>query len=229
MLIGFTIFVSGSAGAAYVGARQSSGSTNKHPTVEVDYAAAPVPAGTAGAKALSEARIRTKGVDPATRPANAVSDPAQMAGRVAAVDIPTGAVITTDMFSAPQTRIGTVVIADGKRALAVEMQPVPGVAGFVGAGDRVDVYGVVKGDGTQHSVRLVLQGVEVLNVNGTGLPSAQGQPSSPNLIYLLALTPADAERVIYLSEFERVYFDLVPKGEAPVKTPGVGPSAAVAV
>ncbi|MDQ3641574.1 MAG: hypothetical protein M3450_08970, partial [Actinomycetota bacterium] len=87
----------------------------------------------------------------------------------------------------------------------------------------------VKGEPGPPSVRLVLQGVDVLNVNGAGLPAAQGQPGSPNLIYLLAVTPADAERLIYLNEFEKLYFDLVPKGEGPVKTPGTGPAGALAV
>jgi hypothetical protein len=91
------------------------------------------------------------------------------------------------------------------------------------------VYGVAKGGDTPQGVRLVLQDVDVLNVNGAGLPTAQGQPGSPDLIYLLAVTPADAERLIYLSEFEKLYFDLVPKGEGPVKTPGAGPASALAV
>jgi Flp pilus assembly protein CpaB len=109
------------------------------------------------------------------------------------------------------------------------MQPVAGIAGFAGAGDRVDVYGVAKDDGSPPAVRLVLQGVDVLSVNGAGLPSAQGQPGSPNLIYLLAVTPVEAERLIYLNEFDKLYFDLVPKGEGPVKTPGAGPAGALAV
>jgi hypothetical protein len=59
------------------------------------------------------------------------------------------------------------------------------------------------------------------------LPSAQGQPSGPNLVYLLAVTPADAERLIYLAEFEKMYFDLVPKGAPTVDTPGAGPGPAL--
>jgi len=88
---------------------------------------------------------------------------------------------------------------------------------------------VVKGEGAPPAVRLVLQGVDVLNVNGAGLPAAQGQVGSPNMIYLLAVTPAEAERLIYLNEFEKLYFDLVPKNEGPVKTPGAGPAGALAV
>lgn len=226
---GFVLFLLGSTAAAYLGNRRSTRTVSTAATVTVEYAAGTVPAGTAGSTAVADGRIRSKTVPPGERPAGAVTDPSQLAGRVAASAIAAGTIVTADMFPDPQTHIGTIVIPPGKRALALELQPVSGVAGFVGAGDKVDVYGVVKGGDTPEGVRLVLQDVDVLNVNGAGLPTAQGQPGSPDLIYLLAVTPADAERLIYLSEFEKLYFDLVPKGEGPVKTPGAGPTSALAV
>jgi Flp pilus assembly protein CpaB len=230
MAAGLAILVAGAGGAIFLGTRRSPPSpTASSQGVHIYYAAGAVPTGTAGATALADGRIRDKTVDPSTAPANPVTDPAQLSGRVAAAAIPAGTALTTDMFPAPQTHIGTIVIPPGKRALALELAPVAGISGFAGAGDRIDVYGVVKGDSAAAGVRLVLQGVDVLNVNGAGLPAAQGQPGSPDLIYLLAVTPADAERLIYLNEFEKLYFDLVPKGEGPVKTPGAGPAGALAV
>ncbi len=229
LLVGFVIFAAGGAGAAFLGSRHSEGAAGSTGTLQVHYAASPIAVATAGSTALADGSIRTKGVDPATRPTNAVTDPTQLSGRVAASAIPAGAIVTTDMFPDPQTRIGTVVIPPGKRALSLEVQPLAGVAGFAGAGDRIDVYGVIKGEDAPRGVRLVVQGVDVLSVNGVGLPAMQGQPGGPNLIYLLAVTPVDAERLIYLNEYEKLYFDLVPKGEGPVKTPGVGPSGALAV
>ncbi len=228
LLAGLTLVVAGGAGAAYLGTR---GSAPEQAAARVPayVTASPIPAGTAASTALASGSIRARAVLPAERPANGVTDPTQLSGRVAGTVIPVGTVVTTAMFPDPQTHIGTVVIPAGKRALALEMAPVAGVAGFVGAGDRVDVYGVAKGEGTPQAVRLVLQGVEVLNVNGAGLPTAQGQPGGPNLIYLMAVTPGEAERLIYLSQFEKLYFDLVPKGEGPVKTPGAGPANSLAV
>lgn len=228
LLVGLTLLVAGGGGAAYVGTRKP-GAEPAAGKVQVYFAASPVQMGTAGSTALADGSIRSRAVLPADRPADAVVDPGQLAGRVAGVTIPAGTAVTATMFPAPQTRIGTVVIPAGKRALALEIQPMAGVAGFVGAGDQIDVYGVVKSDNAPPAVRLLLQGVEVLNVNGAGLPTVQGQPGSANLIYLLAVTPVDAERLIYLNEFEKLYFDLVPKGEAPVKTPGAGPASALAV
>ncbi len=228
LLAGVALVAIGGGGAAYMGSRPS-GAEASAGKVPAYYAATAVPAGTPAGTALAQGAIRARNVLPAERPANGVTDASQLSGRVAGSAIAAGAMVTTDMFPDPQTRIGTVVIPPGKRALALELQPVAGVAGFAGAGDRVDVYGVVRSEGTPPAVRLVLQGVDVLNVNGTGLPTAQGQPGSPNLIYLVAVTPTDAERLIFLSEFEKLYFDLVPKGEAPVKTPGTGPAGALAV
>ena len=228
LLAGVTLLVAGGAGAAYLGTRTPAADAAAG-KVTAYYANVAVQVGTAASTALAEGAIRSKAVFPAELPADGVRDPSQLSGRVAGVVIPAGSLVTTAMFPDPQTRIGTVVIPAGKRALALEIQPLAGVAGFVGAGDRVDVYGVVKGEPGPPSVRLVLQGVDVLNVNGAGLPAAQGQPGSPNLIYLLAVTPVDAERLIYLNEFEKLYFDLVPKGEGPVRTPGTGPAGALAV
>ncbi|MGI8984524.1 MAG: Flp pilus assembly protein CpaB [Acidimicrobiales bacterium] len=225
---GVALLVAGGGGAVYVGTREPAVDPSAG-KVPMYYAAAPVGVGTAASVALADGSIRTRTVLPEDRPLDAVTDPTQLSGRVAGMAIAPGTAITTAMFPAPQTRIGTVVIPPGKRALALEIGPLAGVAGFVGAGDFIDVYGIVQGAPAPPAVRLVLQGVEVLSVNGAGLPTVQGQPGSPNLIYLLAVTPVDAERLIYLNEFEKLYFDLVPAGEAPVRTPGAGPAGALAV
>ena len=226
---GLALCVAGGGGAAYLATRGRAPAGTGVARVTAYYADVAVPAGTPASTALAEGSIGPKAVLPAERPANGVIDPSQLAGRVAGSAIPAGTVLTTEMFPDPQTRIGTVVIPAGKRALALELESLAGIAGFAGSGDRIDVYGILKGEGTVPAVRLVLQGVDVLNVNGAGLPAAQGQPGGPNLIYLLAVTPVEAERLIYLNEFEKLYFDLVPKGEGPVKTPGAGPAGALGV
>ncbi len=228
LMAGVALLVVGVGGAAYMQTRPTA-PVDTTPKVQAYFAMTPVPAGTAASTALAEGAIQSKSVLPELRPADGITDVTQLSGRVAGTAIPAGALITSSMFPAPQTRIGTVVIPTGKRALALEIPPLPGVAGFVGAGDKVDVYGIAKTPDGNGTVRLVFQGIDVLNVNGAGLPAVQGQVGSPNMIYLLAVTPVEAERLIYLNEFERLYLDLVPKGEGAVKTPGAGPSSALAV
>jgi pilus assembly protein CpaB len=229
MVAGFLVFAAGGVGAAYLATHDTAPTPSTAGQIEVFYAAASIDVGTAGASALADGRIQTKHLTPGASPAGAVTSAAEISGRVAAMAIDAGTIVTTDMFPAPQTRIGTVVIPPGKRALSLELESVPGVSGFAGAGDHIDVYRVSKADGVAPSVHLVLQGVEILNVNGGGLASAQGQPSGTNLVYLLAVTPADAERLIYMAEFEKMYFDLVPKGEPAVDTPGAGPGPGLQV
>jgi Flp pilus assembly protein CpaB len=108
----------------------------------------------------------------------------------------------------------------------VELSNVPGVAGFAGAGDRINVDGGIKpGSDAKNpagAAHLIMQNTEVLNVNGTTLAATQGQPGgTTGLLYLLAVSPAEAERLIYLSTFESLYFSLVAKDAPPVApTPG---------
>jgi len=221
-LVGLVLFVVGGAVAAYLATRSPAAPSTVAARVNVYFAAAAVDTGTSGTVAVAQGILRTRAIAPADLPVNGVTDPLQIAGGVAAAVIPAGTVVTTDMFPAPQTRIGTVVIPPGKRALALKMGPVAGVAGFAGAGDLVDIYGVTMGtDPALSRVQLVLQSVEVLNVNGLGLPVAQGVADGA-LVYLLAVTPIDAERLIFLNQFNALYFDLVAKGEPPVVTPGAG-------
>src|SRR5919202_533588 len=135
-----------------------------------------------------------------------------------------GQILTTEQFQQAQTRIGTLKIPEGKTALALQLANVPGVAGFAGAGDHINIYGVVKSaveaKGSA-SVRLIMQNPEVLNVNGTTLAAAQGQPGGSGLVYLLAVSPAEAERLVYLTTFEQLYFSLVAKEQPAVdNTPG---------
>ena len=70
-------------------------------------------------------------------------------------------------------------------------------------------------DADRDMVILVMQGIEVLNVNGTTLTPNAGQPGGPGLVYLVAVTPAQAEHLVYLTTFEQLYFSLLPKAGAP--------------
>jgi Flp pilus assembly protein CpaB len=192
--------------------------------VAVLVASKPIPAGTNGADAANNGLVKSKVVADSVKPANALTDPTQLAGRSAILGVPEGQIITSDQFQATQTRIGTLKIPEGKTALALELANVPGVAGFAGAGDRINIYGVVKSSpdqGGAASVKLIMQNTEVLNVNGTVLAATPGQPGGTGLVYLLAVSPVEAERLVYLTSFESLYFSLVSKDAPAVgETPG---------
>jgi pilus assembly protein CpaB len=208
------------------GSGSSSSSSAAGANSEVIVAAKAIPAGTTGSDMVNGGYVKSKSVATSAEPTNAVTDASSLPGRVAQNAITEGQIITLDDVTPTQTRIGTVAIPPGKTAVAVQLANVPGVAGFAGAGDRIDVYAVVKTSATGGPLsKLLLQSVEVLKVNGTTLAPTQGQPGGSGLVFLLAVTPTEAEQLSYLSTFEQLYFSLVPKDQATVPpTPGFGPA-----
>ena len=224
--LGLAVFTVGAA-ATYLVVRSGDGggATSSAGKVPVVVADKPIPAGTTGTAVVTGGMIKTRNVEATAKPATAVTDPSQLAGKTVTLGIPEGQILTLDQFQVAQTRIGTLKIPDGKTDLAIQMANVAGVAGFVGAGDRINIYGVVKPDQDpkfpQGAAHLIMSNTEVLNVNGTTQVAAQGQPGGTGLVYLLAVTPAEAERLVYLSSFQQLYFSLVTKEAAPAgPTPG---------
>ncbi|MDQ4132515.1 MAG: Flp pilus assembly protein CpaB [Actinomycetota bacterium] len=219
--LGLVVFVVGAAATFLVLRNDDDGATAAPGSgrVSVLVASKPIPAGTNGS-ALDGGTVKSKVVAESAKPANALTDPAQLAGRTAILGVSEGQILTSDQFQQAQTRIGTLKIPPGKTALAVQLANVPGVAGFAGAGDRINVYSVVKSSPETRgapAVRLVMQNTEVLNVNGATLAASQGQPGGAGLVYLLAVNPDQAERLVYLTSFEQLYFSLVSKDQAPVQ------------
>jgi len=104
---------------------------------------------------------------------------------------------------------------------------VPGVAGYVGPEDRVNIYGIIKGAPIGQNVKLVLSNVQGIDVSKEVAPRrASADPAAARgggsaLTYLLALSPVDAAKAIYLSEYESIYLTLLPKGQAASSAPPV--------
>jgi len=222
--VGLVVFLVG-AMATYLVVRDNgdSGSAVGPDRASVLVASKPIPAGTLGGTAVDSGLVKTKTVAASAKPADALTDPTQLVGRTATLGVPEGQILTAEQFQQAQTRIGTLKIPDGKTAMAVQLSNVPGVAGFAGAGDHINVYGLVKPGATAPTgaAHLILQNTEVLNVNGTTLAATQGQPGGTGLVFLLAVTPAEGEKLVYLTSLEQLYFSLVTKSQAPVPgTPG---------
>lgn len=94
-------------------------------------------------------------------------------------------------------------IPEGKRAISIEVSDTSGLAGYLQAGDRVDVLGVVSVDNidtaTNESLaisKMVLQNIEVLVVSTRALnedDDVQGYT-----IVTLAVTPQEATKLFYM-------------------------------
>ena len=224
VIIGLAVFVAGAA-ATFLIVRNDDGSSGPKNVTPVLVAGQAIPAGTTGGNAVDQGLVESKNVELESKPPNALTDPSQLVGKTAVASVPAGATLTEDQFTVPQTRLGTVKIPDGKTALALQLGWVQGVGGFVASGDRIDIFGVVKDGPGSPSAKLIMQNTEVLNVNVSGQTAAAGTPISGDTkpIFLLAVTPQEAERLVYLTTFQDLYFSLVPRDQAPVPgTPGVG-------
>jgi len=113
-----------------------------------------------------------------------------------------------------------IVIPDGLSAVAVKLDAVAGGSGHVHPGDLVNLYATVKSGTptkglTPPFAKLVLSKVRVLDITGVAADGT-GDPT-----FLLALTPADAERAIFFAKFESMWAALVPAQEKPAATAGV--------
>lgn len=114
--------------------------------------------------------------------------------------------------------LSSVKVPSGFEAVAVQLEQVPGLAGYAQPGNLINVYATVKGGKPVARLeppysKLVLTKVRVLDVAGGG---EAGDPT-----YLLALAPSDAERLIFFAKFESLWFTLVPDDAPRARTSGL--------
>ena len=224
--LGLAVFVVGAV-ATYLVVNKDDSEASKPSAGEANvlYASQSIPAGTTGVAAVQQGMVKSKTVAATARPSSAYSDPSELVGKTAVAAVAEGSVLTSDQFPKSSTKIGTLTIPEGKTALALKMGHLNGLAGFVQAGDRVDIFGSIKRPPCncpkEEQSRLVLQNIEVLNVSAPTV--APGQPADASSVFVVAVTPAEAEGLVYLTTFQDLYFSLVPREQAPVPpTPGAG-------
>ena len=147
------------------------------------------------------ATLATRDTTHSDTKATAASKPAASVGAVT----PSAGAVSTASFTIPE----------GHQAMAVSVPFVAGLAGYAKAGDLVNVYGAYKAIpvGPEDPVgKLALQKVKVLAVT----PGVAGSDST----YVLAVSTPDAEAIVYLTNFQKVWLtlarddqgSLVPKG-----------------
>jgi hypothetical protein len=122
--------------------------------------------------------------------------------------------VTATGGTAPSFEIPT-----GKQAVAVQVPYVQGVAGYLKAGDKINVFGTVKpgavlpkGQTVVPLAKLILSDVQVLSVTSAG-------PGAPTTV-VLALNANDAEQVIYIQSFDGLYLSHARSVQGIVSAPG---------
>jgi Flp pilus assembly protein CpaB len=187
-------------------------------------------AGVSGTEMVSSGKVKSATVDATANP-DAVTSPGDLVGKMLALPVKKG-----DVIRLGSLRAETIKIPDGKQAVAVQVDFIPGVAGQVGPGDLVNVYAnVTKSADPAQKVpftKLLLGNVEVLKVSEAPPPAAPTTPTTVNplaapvassgtpLVFLVAVDQAQAEKVIFSASNQKLYAALVPKGQQPIDTPG---------
>lgn len=176
-----------------------------------------VPAGTAGADVGRTAK-RTQ-VPRDLAPADAVTNPGALAGQLTLGGIDDGDVLRARDFGTSETTKGDLAIPAGKEAVAVAVSLDGGVAQFPAPGDHVNVYATFRSG--QGVTKRILSDIQVLATEPRSSSGARGfgAAGTANLIYLLAVTPDEAGRLVFGKELGSIYLTLVPEGHV---SPPVG-------
>ncbi|HMG84868.1 MAG TPA: Flp pilus assembly protein CpaB [Terracidiphilus sp.] len=148
-----------------------------------------------------------------TAPKSAILDAKNAIGRGVTSSIYSGEPILDDRLAPMGSGGGlAATIKDGMRAIAVRVDQVVGVAGFVLPGMRVDVLisGVPPttatsggGGGNNTQVRTVLQNIEVLSAGTDIQKDAEGKPQQVQVVNLL-VTPEQAQVLALASNETRI-------------------------
>ena len=203
-------------------------------SVNVFVAKQDIAAGVTGDTASQQGLIEQTTVPAKVAPEGAITSLQQISGRLAAVQIYKDEIIVQQRFVAPGQGVKNVLpIAAGKQAVSVAVAGAPAVGGFVQPGDQVSLIvqtvnrragGLpVVGAGSGNIVRYLMQNLDVIAVGSRIVSSAvpAGTPAeAPAGIFTFAVTPAQAEQLVFATLNTTLYFTLLPADSKPVVTRG---------
>ena len=178
-------------------------------TTRVVAAAADIKLGTV----LAASNLTT--IDVGSMPKGAILDPKNAIGRGVVADIFQGEPILDSRLAPVGSGGGlAATIPDGMRAIAVRVDDIVGVAGFVTPGMHVDVLvsGTPPGTNYQQNphaaemgtlVKTILQNITVLSAGVNIQKDAEGKPQSAQVVNLL-VTPEQAETLSLITNGVKV-------------------------
>ena len=206
-----------------------------HP-VTAYFAKQTITAGTDAATIISKGLIGSKSIDQSDVPSGAIASLGDIQGKQATVDIQQNEIIIASRFQQPgQNPGGTgtsgpalLGLKAGFQAVSVEVNTIPGVANFIQPNDTVSLILQLTGANQTVQTKYLLQNLKVLQVGARVIIAPQnGQPGgagvqnpSGKVDLTLAVTPAQAEKLVFATLNGTLYFGLVVPGDKPVNTPG---------
>jgi pilus assembly protein CpaB len=165
-------------------------------------------------------------------PPGAVGDPKDLVGRVLISRVIAQQPLLPGMLAAKNAGSGlAALIPPNMRAIAVRVDDVVGVAGFIHADDRVDVMVTLRPTyaGAEATTKVFLQNVKVLAV-GQEVDNGDKTRLHATLatVATLLVSPGDAERLVLAQTEGRIMLTLRSWTDSvPVETTGASPSGLV--
>jgi pilus assembly protein CpaB len=162
-------------------------------------------------------------------PPGAISDPKDLVGRELISRVLAQQPLMPGMLAAKNAGSGlAALIPSNMRAMAVRVDDIVGVAGFIHADDRVDVLVTMRQafQGGESTTKAFLQNIKVLAV---GQEVDNGDKSrlhaTPATVATLLVSPQDAERLVLAQTEGRIMLTLRSWTDSvPVETTGISPS-----
>ncbi|MET9256775.1 Flp pilus assembly protein CpaB [Streptomyces sp. NPDC003717] len=147
---------------------------------------------------------------------NAVTDLAQIRGKIAVTTLRAGSLLQSDMI------VDRPALRPGEQEVAIMIDAATGVAGKITAGATVNVYATFEGqrEGDPDQSKIIVTNARVIDV-GRLTPLTQdekdrGRQPTEAVPITFALSTLDAQRITYAESFaQRVRLALIAPGGAP--------------
>jgi pilus assembly protein CpaB len=145
---------------------------------------------------LTEQQLRVTNWPIANLPEGRFSDPKEIIGRGVIVPMSPNEPLLDSKLAAKEAGAGLAsAIPEGMRAMAVRVNDIIGVAGFVVPGTHVDVIIVgVPSPGGMPTSKIFLENVQVLAAGQNVERDANGKPQASQVVTML-VTPEDAQKL----------------------------------
>lgn len=194
------------------------------PTEKVVVADVELPVGTE----IRAENLREVDWPAASRPEGTFQDPTRLVGKVVAARLVRFEPILPAKLAGGTGGGLAALLTPGTRAVAVRVDDVVGVAGFLHPGDNVDVIATLRADGGAGvaSSRVILQNIRVLAVGKELDARAKGDKVVPATVATLMVDPDESERLALAAAQGKILLTLRSAQDVEVvATSGVNPSA----
>ncbi|MFP5219099.1 MAG: Flp pilus assembly protein CpaB [Actinomycetes bacterium] len=192
--------------------------------VDVLVAAQQLPSGTSADALAASKLLEVRSVPRKAVPEGALTTLEGIGAQTLVSDVYAGEMLLRAKFADSTARTGALTIPKDRIAVAVELGDPQRVAGFVVPGAEVAVFNT-----TEESTRLLLPRASVIAVGAATLrPVAEtdGEPAEgaepvATAIMTLALTQAEAEKIVHATSTGSLYFGLLSADSVTAPSAGV--------